>query len=382
MTLVKHILFGIGLCVWSSCATAHVKWFANYNLVCPPRSLPQITFDAYFLLFCLVVGPLMFAVAFIDRKLVHNRNWLFRKADALTEYSQTHFLTILQIGVCAFFIAAASYGFASNQGFILTPELKTNNQWVFLFHLIIALLALLQRTVFLSGIGIAILYVHAVSEFGAYHLLDYPIFIGVAAYLIIESLFARPYSLAGMPILRLCTAITLLWAAIEKFAYPQWSLALLSQQPSLTLGFNNEFFMVAAGFVEFCAAYLLITGMLSARVAALVLLFFFVSAIYFYGVIDAIGHAVIIVVLVLLFLSHNPLAVQFDSRHIKTTAFIHAGLFFASLFLFIAIYYGGHYLSYKPFPACTSLQQARISHQGLEFWVNVSKQTGRSPAEA
>jgi uncharacterized membrane protein YphA (DoxX/SURF4 family) len=148
-------------------------------------------------------------------------------------------------------------------------------------------------------------------------------------------------------VLRIATGVTLLWASIEKWAYPEWSFMLLTERPGLTLGFDPEFYMVAAGFVEFCAAFLIITGMLSASASAIVLLVFFLSAIQSFGMIDAIGHSVIIIVLVLLTLSANPIAGRFDRRHsLGATAFAHTGIFFGALALFMALYYGGHYLSF------------------------------------
>lgn len=338
-SLLCQIFF---LLFWSGYANAHVKWFAEYNLLCPPRSPYQIISGEYFLFFCLFVGPVMFTVAYVDRYLVYRRTWPSRLADALTDYSQPYFPMALRLGVSAFFLAAAAYG-----GFMLTPELKTHDNWVFAMHLAIAGLAFLQRTAFVAGLGIVILYAYAIAEFGFYHLLDYPIFLGVAAYLMIDSLFGRERFVAAHNTLRLCTGITLLWAGIEKFAFPEWSFGLLDERPDLAFGFSAEFYMVAAGFVEFCCAYLLITGMLSARVAALVLLFFFVSAIYYFGLIDAIGHSAIIIVLALLILSRNPIAFRFHTSGLAKTAALHTGFLFGALALFIGLYYGGHQLSYR-----------------------------------
>lgn len=344
------LFFGFFLCFWTNHANAHVKWFADYSLLCPPRSPLQIVSGEYFLFFCLFVGPIMFAVAYVDRHPVFRRSWLSRSAGDLTDRVQPYFPITLRLGVSVFFTAAAAYG-----GFILTPELKTEDNWVPAMHLAIAGLALLPRTAFLAGFGMIALYTHAVTEFGLYHLLDYPIFLGVAAYLMIDSFSGQEYSMAGENIMRWCTGITLMWAGIEKFAFPEWSFGLLAEQPGLTFGFNAEFYMVAAGFVEFCCAYLLITGMLSARVASLVLLFFFVSAIYYFGLIDAIGHSVIIIVLTLLALSQNPIASRVHLHGQAKTAAVHTGLFFGSLFLFIGLYTGGHYLTYRPYlltPQC------------------------------
>ena len=94
--------------------------------------------------------------------------------------------------------------------------------------------------------------------------------------------------------------------------------------------------------------------MLSARFAAVILLLLLVSAIYYFGVLDANGHFVIIVVLVILALSHNPLAAQFNTRSLATTAATHTGFYMATLFLFIGIYCGGHCMSYRPNLNCGS----------------------------
>ena len=147
-----------------------------------------------------------------------------------------------------------------NGGMILTPELKTDAQWIRWLQLGIALLVLIPRTAFLAGIGIIFLYGYAMAMYGIFHLLDYPIFLGVALYLIIDSLYGEGRRELAHSLLRVMTAVTLLWAGIEKFAYPEWSFQLIQGQPGMALGLDPEFFMVAAGFVEFCAAYLLLTG--------------------------------------------------------------------------------------------------------------------------
>lgn len=343
--VVRGLLcFGFFLFFYSNYADAHVKWFAEYDLSHPPRSPSQIVFGEYFLIFCLFTGPIMFAVVYADRYLAQSQSWLSRHAGTWTDRTQAYFSTSIRLGVSAFFVAAASYG-----GFVLTPELKTQASWVPVVHLAIAGLVLLPRTAFLAGFGMVALYAHAVAEFGVYHLLDYPIFLGVAAYVIIVSLFGEKSAMTAHNVMRCCTGITLLWAGIEKFAFPEWSFVLLDEKPDIAFGLNAEFYMVAAGFVEFCCAYLLIIGALSARAAALVLQFFFVSAVYYFGIIDAIGHSVIIVVLTILVLSQNPLAFGFKNFGPVKIAAIHTGIFFGALFLYIGLYYGGHYLSYRPY---------------------------------
>jgi hypothetical protein len=332
-------------------ADAHVKWFVDYNLLAPPRPALDVISSYYFVRFCLFVGPLIFAVVLLDRYLTQRECVLHRGASRFTEQVAPYFPLVLRVGVSAFFTAVFVYG-CLGESMILTPELHTHRTWICWFQLVIALAVLVPRTVALAGAGIVVLYAYGIIEYGLYHMLDYPIFLGVAAYLILWSIYAGRKRELADTIIRVAAGVTLLWASIEKFAFPEWSFILLAQRPGMMLGFNPEFYMVAAGFIEFCAAYLLITGLLSARFAALVLLLMFVSAIVPFGRLDAIGHSVIIVVLLLLALDNNAVAQRFDIRKgVALTATLHTSAFFATLALFLALYYAGYYASYLQAPA-------------------------------
>jgi hypothetical protein len=327
-------------------AAAHVKWFVNYDLLSPPRPVLAVVSGNYFMLFGVLAAPLIFCTSLLDGYLAKRTNLHERRTQALADGISLHFPLLLRIGVAAFFSAVFVYGCLYNW-MILTPELRTPSQWVCWIQLGVAVFALYPRTAALSGLGIVCLYADGIAEYGIFHMLDYPIFLGVAAYLIIPSLWGGKREELARSTLRIFTAVTLLWASIEKFAFPEWSFLLMTERPGIALGFEPEFYMVAAGFVEYCTAFLLITGNLAARAAAMLLLALFVSAIVPFGVIDAIGHLVIIVVLTLLIFSNNAVARRFDWRGSTTaTAAVHTVLFFGSLVLFVAAYYGGYYLDY------------------------------------
>jgi hypothetical protein len=334
--------------VLPTCAWAHVKWFVNYNLAVPPRAALSVITGAYFVWFCVLVLPVMFAVALIDRYLTHRECLLHRHASRLTEHASPYFPVLLRIGVGAFFAAAFVYG-CLGRVMILTPELHTHQGWVCWVQLLLSVLVLFRRTMFVTGVGIVFLYGLGIAEYGAFHMLDYPIFLGVAIFLILESLHEGAKRDLAHAVLRVCAGVTLLWASIEKFAFPEWSFMLMAQHPGMTFGFNPEFYMVAAGFVEFCAAYLLITGLLSARFAALGLLVLFVIAILPFGKIDAVGHSVIIVVLLMLALSNNAVGKRLDvAGSAAATATYHASAFLVTLMLFMILYYASYHLSYAP----------------------------------
>jgi uncharacterized membrane protein YphA (DoxX/SURF4 family) len=324
-------------------ANAHVKWFASFDLLCPPREPFSVLFSSYFLGMSACVAPLMFGISYADHRLAlsgyfksqEGSSWmqhLGHMADIIGKYAPE----IIRYAAAVFFFILFLYG-----EFILTPELKTNAVWVRWLQLAIA-------AVLLSPLGVAVLYGKAIESYGMFHMLDYPIFLGVAAYIFMWSRFRERTALLADAVLRSFTTVTLLWAGIEKFAYPEWSFTLLEKHPELTFGFSPEFYMICAGFVEFCAAYLLISGRLASRAAALVLLLFFVSAIIPFGAIDAVGHSVIIVVLLVLALGRsNVVSPHLDLRSPRATAMAHASMFFSILVLLMAAYYGGHYVSYR-----------------------------------
>ena len=154
-----------------------------------------------------------------------------------------------------------------------------------------------RRTMPLSALGIVLLFAIAIRQYGVFHLADYPVFLGVAVYLALTGLQRNFFGVRPIDVVRWTAGITLMWASIEKWAYPEWSFPLLIEHPTMTLGFDPEFFMRAAGAVEFALAFALMWTPLVRRVAAIMLAAMFVSAVFEFGKIDLIGHTLIVVVL-------------------------------------------------------------------------------------
>ena len=48
-----------------------------------------------------------------------------------------------------------------------------------------------RRTMPLSAVGIAVLFAIAIWKYGIFHLADYPVFLGIAAYLALDGFAAR-----------------------------------------------------------------------------------------------------------------------------------------------------------------------------------------------
>jgi hypothetical protein len=330
----------------SDAALAHVKWFAAYDLTQPPLPIGEVLTGPFvgFFLFSVVA---IYAFYWIDR-------FVFRRRileDVLQRYtiSEATAFTIMRAAAFVFFIAVSIYGFTGS-AFYLTPELKTDRAWVPWLQVAIALCALTRFTVPLMGVGMAILYVAAVRQYGLFHLLDYLILIGVTYYFLASAVSGPRWLMSRYIVLYATTGLTLLWASIEKWGYPSWTFPLLAADPSLLMSLDARTYMVIAGFVEFNLTFVLLSSAsLLSRAIALGLASVFVLAIYKFGAIDAVGHLLIITILVVL-IAHGPTKgrnfLLLEGKSLWTEAYFMTGLYVLAFVLVFAAFYGLHFLAY------------------------------------
>jgi hypothetical protein len=270
-------------------ASAHVKWFCAYNVAGQPRGLENVLCPDFEMLFGLSILALM-SGSLLEGTPVGAA--MIRALDRATVFLRDNTEMMFRIGCVFFFIAIWGAG-----GILLTPELKTNSDIIAAIQLGIAAGMLSRRTMALSGAGIVILFAVAVWEYGVFHLADYPIVLGISAYLILTGLRRDLFGVQPLELVRWSAGITLMWASIEKWAYPEWSFPLFTLHPEMTMGFEPDFFMRAAGAVEFALAFALVWTPLVRRCAAVMLSAMFVSAVFEFGKIDLIGHTLIVVAL-------------------------------------------------------------------------------------
>ncbi|MET3912896.1 hypothetical protein ABID59_007270 [Bradyrhizobium sp. S3.3.6] len=320
-----------GFCVWilgTEEAAAHVKWFCAYDAAGQPRGLENVLCQDFELL--LGVALLwFFSGCVVERTSLGEL--MARSLNRFTETLELH-TELMMRAVCGFFFVSLwAVG-----GIILTPELKTTSALVGPLQLAIAAGLLSRRTMPLSAAGIAVLFALAVRDYGTFHLADYPIFLGFAAYLALTGLQKDLFGVSPLDVVRYATAVTLMWASIEKWAYPEWSFPLLIEHPGITLGFESEFYMRAAGMVEFTLAFALAWTPLVRRIAAAMLLGMFISACFEFGKLDVIGHSAIIVVLVAIVCDTRQAASDYRSPWLAP-----AGLC-AALTVTLFAYYVGH----------------------------------------
>ena len=312
----------------SASASAHVKWFCAYNVAGQPDGLENVLCPDFEFLTGLSILALMTGSVLEGTTIGFA---MLRSLDRVTRLIHDNLEIITRAAVGFFFIAIWGAG-----GILLTPELKTNSTLIGMIQLGIAAGMLSRRTMPLSALGICTLYAVAISQYGIFHLADYPVFLGVAAYLALTGLQTDLLGARPIDILRWTAGITLMWASIEKWAYPEWSYPLFIEHPGMSLGFTPEFYMRAAGAVEFALAFSLIWTPLVRRVGAVILAGMFVSAVFEFGKIDLIGHSLIVVALLGIISDSGGQTSRLRNSWLLPFGYV------ASLAAFLALYYVGH----------------------------------------
>ncbi len=320
-----------GLVVLPMPAYAHVKWFAPYDVASAPKQLAAVLNWPFAELLVLSIVLFWCGAALETTKIGVA---ISRAMDSVFAPLRPRTDSLVRGGTAMFFTAIFALG-----DIILTPELATSflaTQWL---QAAIAIGVFWQPTMALSGLGIVALFAQGIWSYGLFHMMDYPIFLGAAGYLIMRGLGLQ--SLRGVRPLDVVlwgSAITLMWASVEKWAYPNWSYPVLAAHPNLTDGLDPKFFMLAAGLVEFSLAFALLWTPMVRRVAAILLVSMFVSAVLEFGKIDAIGHLLIIVLL---------LAIAADDQASCRSKPSFAPLWYSvALATTLIAYYVGHVLIY------------------------------------
>jgi hypothetical protein len=326
---------------------AHVKWFAHYDVSRPPLPIGQVLTKPFIYLFLLFV--FFVYLFFLADRAAYRKGYFIefdKKVGDLNRFS----LTLLRLCAGIFFVSIAIYSRVSHDIFLITPELKTTQLIIPYLQLAIGLCALSRRTLPLVSFGIIALYIDAVVHYGVYHLLDYLIFLGIAYFFLVANRESEQWRKSGFIVLYATTGITLLWAAMEKFAYPDWSYPVLQNHPSLLIGLSPHVFMLLSGYVEFALTFVLLgAASILGRALALGLESIFVLAIIPFGPLDAMGHLMIIAILLVLIIRGPTTArgmVILSKKSIWTEAYFLTGLYFLAFDMFFLMYYGFHYLAY------------------------------------
>jgi hypothetical protein len=312
-------------------AYAHVKWFVTCNPSDQPVPLNGVFTTTFWLCTALFVS--LFSIgcviektaigAFVSKTLDHWTEPLHRQTDVLLRA-----------------VTAVSFALLWADGsVILTPELKGGSIWLSAIQVLVAVFVIGRATLPAAAAGIVVLYAYGVAAYGLFHMLDYPVFLGLAAYFALSvSSNARLRSIR-FDVVRCTVALSLLWPSMEKFLYPAWLAPIAIEHPELTLGIDVATVITAAGVVEFGLSFALLWTPLVRRVAALTLALLLFAATFDFGKVDGIGHLMIIAILLLVFADPGKGSV----RHVSLAPPASAAGLMAALSLYSglhALYYG------------------------------------------
>ena len=332
---------GVFLALGTQAASAHVKWFVEFDVADPPRALAQV-FDQSFVILLAMASIALFSVYVIDTHW--SRNGRLSILDRSFSWHPDIAASVVRIGTGIFFLSLWLTG-----GVILTPETETEAAYIPYIHFFTALFVLFRRTLILSALGIVFLYAYGIYVYGIFHMVDYVIFLGVAAFLSIASGDDGKLKKLRLQILYFSLVFTFLWSSIEKFAYTEWFQPFLDANEFLTMGLQRDIFLMCAAFVEFTLVFLLLTGRNVVVLGAIALNALIISAALYFGKVDAIGHLPAIVALIVLAIKgaeRFPLLPHSEQRGVLLHSMYLVGLYWIAVVLFFAIYYGLHWLLY------------------------------------
>ena len=335
-------------------AFAHVKWFAPYVVGASPAPVTDILSNIWFWLGLSLVLVFFAVSVLLERQAIGET--VAALIDRATAPLWNRADDFMRVVIGAFFVAIFAVG-----GVYLTPDLQTPNEWVSWLQLLIAALVFSRKTMPLAAAGIIGLWVIALRDYDLFHLLDYlALGVGVAAYLALAAFPGSKYHDKRFVILRWGVGIALMWSSLEKFAYPDWFYPLVEERPFLTLGMPRDPFIPMAGVAEFTMGFGLLWTPLVRRLSAIALLIIFTLAVYPFGRIDLVGHALIMGTLILIVADPTHLTPA-TNRGWQAVLKVPAGLLLAMVVIGGA-YWGLHAVFYGHQPAVVPPAAERLTH--------------------
>lgn len=342
LTALSGLAALLGSAVASLPAQAHVKWFAPYIVDASPQPIGATLTNVWFWTGIGLVLAFFLATLAVERTALGKA--VLAGLDRVTAPLWKRSDDFMRATTGAFFVAIFAVG-----GVYLTPDLKTDSEVISWAQLLIAACVFSRRTMPIAAAGIISLWVVALREYDLFHLLDYlALGLGVSGYLVLASSDDPKWHERRFLVLRWGVAIALMWSSLEKFAYPNWFHPLVEEKPFLTFGMPRDVFIPMAGVAEFTMGFGLLWTALVRRLSAVALLVIFFTAVYPFGRIDLVGHALIMAVLFLVaadpcskVTAAAPVTLMKALPSIGRLASVPAGLAVA-LVVFVSSYWGLH----------------------------------------
>ena len=116
------------------------------------------------------------------------------------------------------------------------------------------------------------------------------------------------------------------------------------------MGLQPATFMMVSGFVEFSLTFVLLGAVsVVGRMISMGMMMIFILAVFKFGMVDAIGHLMIVAILFILVVrgptdARNMLVLS--DKNVWTEAYFMTGLYFLAFVMIFILYYGFHFLFY------------------------------------
>src|SRR5215470_9203647 len=281
----------IGAIATATAASAHVKWFVTCDPADDPLP-PQAVFTPTFWLLSALFVTVFFVGCVIEETSLGAS--LSRLLDRWTEPLHQRTDGLLRA------VAGVSFALLWADGSaILTPELKGNTTWLAAIQVLTPIYFIGRATLPAAAVCILVLYGYGVATYGLFHMLDYPFFLGLAAYFALSVSNNSWLNSIRLDCLRWTAALSLMWPSMESFLYPSWVAPIAMRHPQLTSGYDVATFITAMGGAEFGLAFALLWTPLVRRLAATVLALLLFAVTLDSGKMDGIGHLMIVTILLL-----------------------------------------------------------------------------------
>jgi len=335
-------------------AEAHVKWFCGpIDGSAPPQPFVQVVTPFFFELLAAFLGLVMIG-AMIDALIARFARTPLVPIDRAAMLSDPLVrLGVALYGLCLWGNLAVVMWADPSSGSVLTPDLYGADRMVGYVQLAMAATVLIPRLSIIAAAALVSLYAMGVAKFGLFYMIDYLFFLGLAAYIALSDPRLGRFSVHHfrVSILIGSLSLSLMWTAVEKFLFPQWTIAVLLLHPGVTAGQSFPTVATIAGFVEFSLAFYLLAGReILGRIGAVLLGIVFVAAMPEFGMLDVVGHIpVLLILLVALITGETPL--QTLSRGSQPSILVsgwRVGLAYITvLSTLMGLYYGLHALSVR-----------------------------------
>ncbi|RYE95438.1 MAG: hypothetical protein EOO77_42860 [Oxalobacteraceae bacterium] len=329
-----------------------MKWFCGpIDGSAPPLPLREVVTPLFLELLVLFVG-LVVAGAMLDALIARFTSIGVVKHDRMHAVNDV----IVRAGVAIYALClwnnlAVVLWAEPSSGSFLTPDLYGTSRLVGLLQLTAAITVLIPMMSVIAATILIILYGLGVMKFGLFYMIDYLFFIGLAVYIALsDSSFRRfPIRAYRVPILVGSLSLSLMWTAVEKFLFPQWTISVLLLHPGVTAGQSFSTVATIAGFVEFSLAFYLLAGReVLGRIGAILLGIVFVIAMPEFGMLDVVGHIpVLLILLIALISGETPLQILCRGKvsRVLVSGWKVGRAYLVVLCILMVLYYGLHALS-------------------------------------